>query len=101
LGRVWIDDKISQALVHINETKTAILCIKIIEVIPDTKVTLLFSDVEGDLYIVNLNPNKVGEYQNKSILKYQNMPIYNILIYPENKSEIKKEKQSIYILLAS
>ena len=98
---VWIDDKINQALVNINGTKTAILCIKIIEVIPDTKVTLLFSDVEGDVYIVNFNPNKIGENQNKKILTYENMPVYNILIYPENKSEIKKEKQSIYIILAS
>ena len=98
---VWIDDKINQALININNNKSAILCIKIIEVIPDIKVTLLFSDIQGDAYIVSFNPKKIGENQNKKILTYENMPIYNILIYPGNKKEIKKEKQNVYIILAS
>ena len=96
---IWKDDKITQILINLNN-KHKILFIKLIEIVQN-KLILAFTDDQGDLYIVKVNPNKFGDYITNKILNNENIPIYNIIVFPNKKSEIKKEKKSIILLLAS
>ena len=97
---IWIDDKINQAVININN-KYEILCIKLIEVIKGNKLMVVCSDLLGDLYCLNVNPNKIGESIKNKILSFTNMAIYNIIPYPNKISDIKKEKKYILLILAS
>ena len=99
---IWIDDKINQAVININD-KYEILCIKLLEVIKGNKLIIVCSDILGDLYYLNASPNKIGECE-KNKLKLENfvnMPIYNIISYPNKISDITREKQYILLILAS
>ena len=100
---IWKDDKIHQVLIDLNN-KNTILFIKIIELIKNQKLILIFSDMLGDVNIVNINLNKKEKddnYKVMTIINYKDMPVYNILIFPNKKTEIKKEKKNIIIILAT
>ena len=100
---IWKDDKIHQVLIDLNN-KNTILCIKIIEIIPKQQLILIFSDVLGDVNIVFINLSKKDKddnYKVKQFLNYKDMPVYNILIFPNKKDEIKKEKKDIIIIVAT
>ena len=97
---IWKNDKINQALINIGN-KNEILCIKIITYIENSKLILIFSDSKGDLSLVDVNPNKIAEYTQNSILNQEEMPIYNINLYLRQKSDISKDKENIILVIAS
>ena len=97
---IWKDDKINQALINIGN-KNEILCIKLVTYIENSKLILLFSDSKGDLSLVDVNPNKIADYTQNSILNQEDMPIYNITLYFNKKSYINEEKENIIFVISS
>ena len=76
------------------------LCVKIVEVW-DNKLFAFFSDVKGNLYLIEVNLEKIDIYKKDKILSLKDQPIYNIIILPNEKSDIIKEKKSVYLFLAT
>ena len=95
---LWIDNTINQALVNLTN-KNKILYIKIIEV--NSKIILIFSDDQGNLYLINVNPSKIGEFTKMPLLNNKDMPIYNMIIFPNSKLDIKNEKKYIFIIFVT
>ena len=97
---IWKDDKINQALINLNN-KNAIICIKIVELIQNDRLIIIFTDIIGGVYLVNVNINKIGDFVKSNLLNSQDMPIYNIIMFPNKIPEIMKEKQSVILILAT
>ena len=97
---IWKDDKINQALINLND-KNTIICIKIVELIQNDRLIIIFTDIIGDVYLVNVNINKIGDFVKSNLLNSQDMPIYNIIMFPNKIPEIMKEKQSVILILAT
>ena len=96
---IWINNEMNQILTDLNDKKK-ILFVKIIEV-KNSKIIFTFSDVLGSLYLIVAKKNKIGDYSKTQIIQYKDMPIYNIIILPNNKSGIEKGKDNVFIILAS
>ena len=94
---IWINNNFNQVLTNVNDNK--IICIKIIEII-NSKLKLLYSDIKGNFYFMKVHANKNDDFKIEE-LEYEFSPIYNILLYPNNSSFIKREKQNVTMILVS
>ena len=94
---IWINNNFNQVLTNVNDNK--IICIKIIEII-NSKLKLLYSDIKGNIYFMKVHANKNDDFKIEE-LEYEFSPIYNILLYPNNSSFIKREKQNVTMILVS
>ena len=94
---IWINNNFNQVLTNVNDNK--IICIKIIEII-NSKLKLLYSDIKGNFYFMKVHANKNDDFKIEE-LEYEFSPIYNILLYPNNLSFIKREKQNVTMILVS
>ena len=94
---IWINNNFNQVLTNVNDNK--IICIKIIEII-NSKLKLLYSDIKGNFYFMKVHANKNDDFKIEE-LEYEFSPIYNILLYPNNSSFIKREKQNVTMILIS
>ena len=94
---IWINNNFNQVLTNVNDNK--IVCVKIIEII-NSKLKLLYSDIKGNFYFMKVHANKNDDFKIEE-LEYEFSPIYNILLYPNNSSFIKREKQNVTMILVS
>ena len=99
---IWSNNTFNQILTNVNNDNNKILCVKIIEVINNSQLTLVSSDIKGNFNLIKINDitknNKDYKIQE---IKYDFSPIYNILIFPKNISFIKSPKQKITLILVS
>ena len=97
---LWTDKGLNQVLTNVNNNDK-IICIKIIEIV-NNQLLLLFSDIKGNFNCIkvnNINKNN-SDYKNEE-LEYDYTPIYKIIVFPDNASYIKSQKQSVIIIFVS
>ena len=95
---IWSNNILSRILFNLNDNNK-IICIKIIELIGN-HLTLVFSDIKGNFNLIKAHIVKNTEIKNNE-LECEYTPIYNILLFPNDISYIKSEKQNIIMLLVS
>ena len=97
---LWNNKSLSQVLSNVNDNNK-IICIKIIDIL-NTQLTFIFSDIKGNFNLIkvnNINKNN-SDYKNIE-LEYEYSPIYKIIVFPNNESFIKTQKQNLTLILVS
>ena len=95
---IWSNNTLSRILPNVHDNNK-IICIKIIELIGN-HLTCVFSNIKGTFNLIKAHISKNSEIKNIE-LEYEYTPIYNILLFPNNISFIKSEKQNIIMFLVS
>ena len=95
---IWSNDTLSRILPNVSDNNK-IICIKIVQLIGN-HLTCVFSDIKGTFNFIKAHISKNNEIINDD-LKYEYTPIYNILLFPNDISSIKSERESIIMFLVS
>ena len=98
---IWSNNTFNQVLSNVNNDNNKIICIKIIEII-NSQLTLICADIKGNFNLIKINNiiKNNNDYKNEE-LEYEYFPIYEILLFPNNISFIKSQKQNITLILVS
>ena len=96
---IWNNNNFVQFLGNVNGSNNKIICVKIVEII-NHKVSFFLSDEKGNFNFMKVKIHKNNDFKFKEY-EYEYTPVYNIVLFPNDPSLIKKEKQSIFLILAS
>ena len=99
---IWINNSFNQVLSNINDNNNKIISIKILEAIHG-KLIFIYTDIKSNLNFIkikNLSKNNSNDYIFKEI-ECDFLPIYKILLIPNNISFIKSKKEKAAIVLVS
>ena len=96
---IWNNNNFVYCLNNINGNNDKLICVKIVEYL-NNKIKFFISDEKGNFNFIKVNLKKIEEYKIQE-LEYEYTPVYNILLFPNDPSFIKKDKQSITLILSS